>query len=321
MNRPAVAAINLGCCPDEPRCALCAPSRAPQEPETIRALVEATRRDRSPARGLTVGFFGGPPPTNAQLDAIDGLPFVARVRPDLLTRADAARLVDRGATSLELDLLSFDDAVTRAAGRSYRSDLVDLMCAGLSGKVRVVGVLAPGLPGASFDHAMRDAVHACERLDAVRLHPVLVLEGSRLARQYATGGYVPLTVPDAVTVCRAMMDVLEANGVEVIRVGVQAGPDEAGRPVAGPIHSSLRELVEARRMLDRLRGLLEQTPAGARVDLRVAPADETRARGPLNQSIRTLRAEFGFEDVRVVIDPELPRGTVEIGWTVGANIQ
>ncbi len=318
MKGPVVAPINLGCCPHEPRCVLCPPTSHTQEPETIKALLDAIRRDRSPEGALTVGFFGGPPPTPEQVDAIGGLPFVARVRPDLLTRADAARLVDAGATSIELDLLSFDDTLTKAAGRHYRSDLVDLMCAGLSGKVRVVGVLAPGLPGSSFDHALRDAVHACERLDAVRIHPVLVLEGSRLARLYASGGYLPLTVPDAVTVCRAMLDVLEANGVDVIRVGVQAGPDEAGRPIAGPVHSSLRELVEARRTLDRLRGLLEQVPAGARVDLRIAPADETRTRGPLNLSLRTLRAEFGFEEVRVVIDPELPRGTVEIGWTVGA---
>ena len=110
-----------------------------------------------------------------------------------------------------------------------------------------------------------------------------------------------------------MMDVLEAAGVAVIRVGQQPGPDELGRAVAGPAHSSLRELVESRRALDQLQDLMADLPRTARVvAIRCAPADVGRVRGPRNQHVRTLRADHSLDELEVRPDPELPRGTYAV---------
>lgn len=313
MNHLVRVPINLGCCSEAPRCALCPAPTAHLTPDGVRAMVDAYRRDRAGDRPLSVGFYGGPPPSDDLIDAIDRLPFTARVRPDLLSRAEAARLAGRGAIAVEIDLLTFDDTVLRGVGRHYRGEIARPIAEGLGAFGVSAGVvLAPGLPGGSFDASLRDAMAAADLFDFARLHPALVLDGSRLHDRYRAGAFAPLSVGDAVTVCRAMMDVLEASGVDVIRVGVQSGPDEAGRVIAGPAHSSLRELVEARRTLDRLRGALDEIPAGAHIEIRCAPPDETRTRGPMNQHLRTLRAEFGFEDVRVSVDAELERGNIEI---------
>ncbi len=121
--------------------------------------------------------------------------------------------------------------------------------------------------------------------------------------------YTPLTVGEAVSTCRDMLDILEPAGVRVIRVGQQPGPDGLGRAVAGPRHSSLRELVEARRTLDRLRDLMKEANLkGRNVVIHCARADETRTRGPLNGNVRTLRAEFGLAELSVAADSERPRG-------------
>jgi hypothetical protein len=106
-----------------------------------------------------------------------------------------------------------------------------------------------------------------------------------------------------------MCEVLTAGGTEVIRIGVQKA-DGAGRAVAGPAHPALRQLVDARGALARLRSATQFVPRGAAVVLRVARADETVTRGPFNQHVRTLRAEGSLSSVRVVGDPELPRGTL-----------
>jgi histone acetyltransferase (RNA polymerase elongator complex component) len=136
-----------------------------------------------------------------------------------------------------------------------------------------------------------------------------VLLGSGLWSAHLDGFYDPLSLGQAITTCRAMLDVLEPAGVRVIRVGRQAGPDELGRAVAGPRHSSLRELVEARRTLDRLRALLSaEDRAGSEVVIRCAVADETRTRGPMNDNVRTLRAEFALAELLVRADPSLERG-------------
>lgn len=314
MTRRVVVPVNLGCCPDEPRCLLCRAAPEPPSAETLLALAHAYARDRLvDVDDLVFGFYGGPPPPDDLLDAIAGRPFVLRVRPDLLSRQQARDLVDRGALGVEIDALTFDDAVLKAAGRRYRGGLVRQMAEGLAEHgVRVTLVLTPGLPGSTFASAMADAAEAVELADSVRLLPVLVLEGSRLADRHAQGAYEPMSLGEAVTTCRAMMDVLEPAGVTVIRVGLQPAPDGAGRALAGPSHPSLRELVEARRVLDRLRGMLDGAPCGAQIVIRCAPPDETRTRGPLNQHVRTLRAEFGLDEVRVVPDPELVRGQWEV---------
>ncbi len=293
---------------------MCNPAPRSPSPATLAALVEHYQRDRAaPGDQVLVGFYGGAPPSEALLDAIGGLPFQIRVRPDLLSRADVARLLERGLRGVELDVLCFDDLVLRACRRPYRKHRVLQMATGLREAGLRVGVtLAPGLPGSGFETSIADAQLAAVHFDTARIHPVLVLDRSALREVHAAGQYTPLALGEAVTVCRAMMDVLEDAGVIVIRVGMQPGPDGLGRAIAGPAHSSLRELVEARRVLDRLYTLVSPHRGVAHVRVNCAPADVGRTHGPYNQHKRALRAEFGIEQIEIRADP----GLVRNHWTV-----
>jgi hypothetical protein len=278
--------------------------------DVVLALVAVyTERAETQDRRLIVGFFGGAPPPQSLIEAIGGVPFIARVRPDLLSRADADRLVAAGCIGIELAAFSFDGNALRSARRLYTPSLVKEQARGLAKLGVEVGlVLAPGLPRSSHQSCLRDAEIAGELADTVRLHPVLVLDRAALRSSQQDGQYTPLGIGDAVTVCREMLDILEGLNVSVIRIGQQPGPDEMGRAVAGPKHSSLRELVEARRALDALTALMHEVPPGAKIAIRCAPADVSRVRGPRNQHMRTLRADHQLSDVEVRPDPELERG-------------
>ncbi len=303
--------VVLGCCPHEPRCLICPPPDPPA-PETVAALIEHYRTERAgPSEALQVRFFGGAPPTDAQLEAAQGLPISVRVRPDLLSRADAARLQRAGCTEIELDALSFHPDILREAGRTYKRGLLEEQTAGLQqAGLRVGGVLAPGLPRSSHETSLADARIAAGLWDFARIHPVLVLAGSRLRELHSRNRYKALELAEAVTTCLAMLEILEADGVAVRRIGLQPGPDGFGRAVAGPRHSGLRELVEARRTLGALRQRMHfmARPETA-VVITCAPADETRTRGPLQAHVRALRAEFELADLVVETDPQLPRGS------------
>ena len=253
-------------------------------------------------------FFGGAPPPISWVEALDA-PVSCRVRPDLLTREDAHALVRAGVVHIELDALSFSDEVLRETRRPYRGQRIQEMCRGLRALGANVGiVLAPGLPRSSHATCLTDARIAAPLVDTVRIHPVLVLQGSSLEQAHYAGTYTPLELGQAVTVCRDLLDLLETAGVEVIRVGQQPGPDGLGRVSAGPYHASLRELVEALRTLDRVRPLFASCTRGESVILWCAPADETRTRGPMSQNLRTLRAEHGLQAIRIATDPGLRRG-------------
>lgn len=306
MSRSVIVPIQLGCCPpDGPRCDLCIPTEPPTA-EVIAAWLDQEDPSAIPA------FFGGRPPTDAELASLGGRPFTVRVRPDLLSRADARRLVDAGCTRVELDALSFDDLAVRSVGRTHRAALVHEIRSGVQALGMQAGVvLAVGLPGSDHHRAVEDAREAGD-FDTARLHPVLVLKGSALQEAHMDGTYEPLTVGQAVTTCRAMLDELELRGVRVLRIGQNPGPDGLGWAVAGPRHSSLRELVEARRALDTLTACVIPFEAGEHLIVRCAPADEGRARGPYNQHIRTLRALGPFASVDVRPDPSMQRGRYEV---------
>jgi hypothetical protein len=309
VSRPAIAAIGMGCCHEQTRCVLCPPPPPLFDPETVEALALATERDERRDRPVWVGFYGGPPPPPALVEAAGGRPLHVRVRPDLLDRATARRLIDAGAQCIELDALTLHNGILRSIGRRYRRSLIFEQLEGL----REMGVengivLAPGLPGATFEMFLDDAQQISGRADTARLHPVLVLHDSRLRDLHQRGFYKALSVAEAVAACEEALDVLEAGGVRVLRVGQQATPDGLGRAIAGPKHPSLRELVEGQRTLKHLRSVLSTVRPGRRIELRCSPSDLSRARGPRNQNVRALRAEFRLSDLVVRADPDLPRG-------------
>ncbi|MCB9689649.1 MAG: hypothetical protein H6738_16125 [Alphaproteobacteria bacterium] len=310
---PVVVPVHLGCCPGE-RCLCCGPRPSAPTPELVEALVAHYREERaSPGRELRVGFFGGAPPDDALIDAIGGLPFGVRVRPDLLTRARVAELSARGADAVELDAWTLADAALADARRPYRSRLVLQMLAELpTYGVRPGVVLAPGLPRTDHATALADARAVAPLVAFARVQPVLVLDGSDLRRAWLDGTYVPLALGQAVTTARAVVDVLDEAGVEVVRVGANPVHDGLGKVVAGPFHPSFRQLVDARRRLEQLRDRLGSATAGSVVRVRCHPADETITRGPLNQHVRTLRAAFRLADLRIHADEGLQRGAFEV---------
>ncbi|MEN0064499.1 MAG: hypothetical protein AAGA48_20290 [Myxococcota bacterium] len=309
---PVVVPIHLGCCPTPPRCQLCPPSPPPPDVDLIQKLI-AHYAKAQPDRPLGIAFFGGPLPEPDWLAAAAPHPVAVRVRPDFLTRKEARRLADAGVVSIELDALTLHGGALREAGRTHRSQLVIEQLEGLPALgLRRGVVLAPGLPRTTHADAIHDAEMLASRIDFVRLHPVLVLAESGLRDAQMDGQYTPLTLGEAVTTCLAMMQVFEAAGVRVTRVGANPGPDGLGRAVAGPRHPSLRQLVEARRTLERLHRELRETHPGDAIVIRCHPADETHTRGPYNDHIRSLRAAHQLASVHVTADATLPRGEVAI---------
>ena len=310
--KPHVIAVPLGCCPTSPRCLLCPPAE-PVSAEVVAALTEAGTASCPSGAAPVVRFFGGAPPTAAQVDALHGVPFEVRVRPDLLTRAEATRLAAAGCRAVELDALTFHDPVLKAAGRTYTGASLQRQRDGLRALgFDVGGVLAPGLPGSSHGAALDDARTAGAQWSFVRIHPVLVLDRSQLRAMHEHQWYQPLSIAEAVDTCDAMMGILEAAGVRVRRVGLQPGPDGMGRAVAGPHDPGFRERVEERRALRTLLDALAPCTEGSVVEVRCAPADIGRLRGRAGINVRTVRARRNLASLRVVADPTLSRPTFTV---------
>lgn len=311
MTRPGrIAPIWLGCCPVPPRCVLCAPAPPPPSVTSVQSIVD---RAEDGAGAVVPFFIGGPPPNHEQVDAVGGRSFMARVRPDLLDMATARFLLGRGLKRIEFDTLTFDPVRLRQIGRAYSRERVTEMALWFRERgVEISMVLGVGLPGAHHFDALQDAADVCELTDVVRIHPVLVLAESGLRHLHLEGRYEALTPDQAVTTCDAVMRVLEAHDVGVIRVGQSPVNDQIGRAVAGPYQPALRERVESVRMLRELHRLCGPVQGGKAVRLKCALQDESRVRGPSNAHLRELRNAYGLKGLVVDAQQGQRRGLVEV---------
>lgn len=265
--------------------------------------------------------------------AVDGIRI--STRPDGIDAKGLDLLKAWGVTTVEIGAQSLDDEVLLLAQRGHTARDIVRALGLLKGKGFSTGLhLMAGLPGDTpdrFAETVRRTIAL--RPDTVRIHPTLVLRGTRLAGAFREGIYRPLALDDAVRICRDALRALTAAGIPVIRLGLQTTREleEPGAVVAGPFHPGFGSLVEASLCFEMASALL--SAAGPDGDLHrwagtgresppvalfsLSPADVTGFSGPQRANIEALRSGFSLGAIRVHRDPALPRRTLilEMGET------
>lgn len=266
-----------------------------------------------------VAFFRGGLPDDALLQAAGGRPLRLAASPADLNPDALRPLLAAGLQAVEVEVLTLDDGILRACRRGYRASALQPMLAGLRRMGLQVGlVLTPGLPGSSHASSLAEARWLCDdgqgrpRIDFVRLSPAVAWRGAESASWVAQGRWSPMTLGQAVTTLRALVEVFDQAEVPVIRVGIQPGQDQPHRISAGPQHPNLRGLVEVRRFRSRMRRALMAAAVGPGLALRVHPKDLSWAKGTANENMRAMRAAFALPDLILNVDDAVPRGTVRV---------
>jgi len=173
-----------------------------------------------------------------------------------------------------------------------------------------------GLPGDTedkFSETLQKVIAL--RPDMVRLHPTLVFPETDLAAMYQAGEYVPLTLTDAVSLCKKALVQFERAGIPLVRLGLQETElmRAPGGILAGPFHPAFRSLVEASLFLDMATQLLrEENITTGRVSFSVSPRDLSSFRGEKNGNISALTTRFNLTDIAVQSDPALERGALAL---------
>ena len=114
---------------------------------------------------------------------------------------------------------------------------------------------------------------------------------------------MPLSLDDAVTLCREALERFELAGIDVIRIGLQPTEEleKTGTIIAGPYHPAFRQLVESSILLDKMRCALRNCAGKTgRVTFQVNPEDLSAAIGQQRSNIKMLKKEFGVRKIRIV---------------------
>jgi radical SAM superfamily enzyme len=246
---------------------------------------------------------------------VDGIRF--STRPDTIdaTRLDA--LCDYPISTVELGVQSMDDRVLALAGRGHSAQ--DTIRAVKALKERQIGVglqMMVGLPGDSQTRSLTTARKIADlKPDCARIYPTVVVSNSRLAKLFKNGEYLPLSLEDAVTLVKKAYLLFKQEGIEVIRMGLQASDDlEDGSTVmAGPHHPAFGHLVYSEIFYDNALAAIES--AGLVKDtltIMVNPRSISKMRGLNNSNIKKLKKMYPIYSVEVRPDASLGEEEVNI---------
>jgi histone acetyltransferase (RNA polymerase elongator complex component) len=240
-------------------------------------------------------------------------------RPDYVTPEIAGFLREHGVGIVELGAQSLDDGVLAASGRGHTAAQVRTAVACLKeAGIRVGLQLMLGLPGDSTPTALASGRRAVALgPDMVRLYPCLVISGSPLAEHYQQGCYQPLSLARAVALAGRLWRIFEAQGISVVRMGLQPSAALEKTVLAGPYHPAFGELVLSRLFFNRVRAELFARPAQQLHRLCLAKADESIYRGRGNANVKRLVALGLLEGVETVFSVSQPRQTLVLSPVSG----
>lgn len=241
---------------------------------------------------------------------IDGIR--VSTRPDYISVEILENLKSYGVTTIELGVQSMDDGVLKAANRGHKKDDVIKAVELIRQYPFTLGLqMMTGLPSDTDEKALKNADEIIAlKPDIVRIYPTLTIKDTYLEKMYRSGEYVPQTLDEAVELAKKLLIKFEENDIRVIRVGLQSTDEisEDGSVVAGPVHSSFRELAESSIFYDKI-AEIAGTLNGDTKTVYVNPRDISKAVGNKRRNIIKIKQEFGI-DIKIVGDENIKRNEV-----------
>lgn len=228
--------------------------------EEVRRICEQALAEVKEPRNAEIAFFGGSftaIPRAYMLELLEAAAeFVGEgrfhgirisTRPDCID-ADILELLKRyGVTSIELGAQSMKNSVLTANGRGHTVQAVYDASALIKEYGFELGLqMMVGLYGSTRSHELETMDRIIKiHPDTVRIYPVVVLNGTRLAELYRAGEYRLMPFDTIAELCAQMLLKFDNAGIEVIKCGLHASDGVEGEQIAGYYHPAFRELCES----------------------------------------------------------------------------
>lgn len=244
-------------------------------------------------------------------------------RPDYIDKKILKRLKKYKVKTIELGVQSANDYILKKAGRGHTFE--DVVKA--SKLIKWYGFelghqMMVGLP----ESTTVDEINTAKQLiklkpKMVRIYPVLVIKNTKLEKDYQEGKYKPLTVTQAVEICKELVKLFVKKHIEVIRIGLQptdtiTNPEEEkSEVVAGPFHPAFRQLVESGMWYDVIVEKIKQLNTKVKeVVVTVNSVDVNNVIGQRKDNINNLREVYDV-DLIVKADEKIKQGKSKIEIT------
>ena len=246
-------------------------------------------------------------------------------RPDYIHKDILSLLKKYNVSTVEIGAQSFNDEALRFAQRGHDAAATILAIKKLKDSGFSTGLhLMVGLPQDTPD-GFTDSINKTIELmpDTVRLHPVIVLEGTSLAEEFRRGNYKPLELTEAVDLCRIAWEKLSVAGIRVIRIGLQVtdAMENEGAILAGPFHPAFGSLVLSSLFYNSTLRLLANIPQKAKeLRFNVSSQDISSFRGMANANFAAIKKLYPHANLIVESLPGQKHGEISVTTDSGKSL-
>ena len=121
-----------------------------------------------------------------------------------------------------------------------------------------------------------------------RIYPTVVLRGTKLAKMYECGEYMPQGVEKAVDISARVYRLFKENEITVLRIGLPDSSELKENYIAGAYHPALGELVISR----DIRNQIEESLCGKKeAQIRVNPKFISKVNGNRRSNIEYFKSK------------------------------
>ena len=300
-------------------------SDIPHAEDVKRICDEAFSRINDPGE-TEIAFFGGSftaVPRDYMIELLEAASdFVGEgkfkgirisTRPDNIDEQILDILKKYGVTSIELGAQSLSDEVLSANERGHsEQDVIDA-CSLIKKYGFELGLqMMVGLYRSSAEREIYTVKRIIELAPkTVRIYPVVVLEGTKLAELYRSGEYELMPFDAVVGLCAQMLEMFCCAGIDVIKLGLHASELVEKYIVAGYYHPAFRELVQSRIFLE---GIMRCANGQKELEIAVNSRSLSVAAGHKKSNIKALE-EYGVT-FRISTDDSLSRQEIKINGEI-----
>ena len=244
-------------------------------------------------------------------------------RPDAIDKNILKRLKKYKVKTIELGVQSSNNYILKRINRGHTFEDVKRAAKLIRWNgFRLGAQMMVGLPESTTIDEINTAKELIKlKPKMVRIYPVLVIKNTPLEKELEKGTYKPLTVVQAVEVCKEIVRLFHDKNIDIIRIGLQP-TDEISEPgseksevVAGPYHPAFRQLVESAMWYDAIVEKIKRLNVKVKeVEVTVNPVDANNVIGHKKENVKNLKELY---DVNLVLkqDPKMKQGKSKIEIT------
>ncbi|MBQ8434604.1 MAG: radical SAM protein [Oscillospiraceae bacterium] len=243
-------------------------------------------------------------------------------RPDFIDNEVLKLLKSYGVTSIELGAQSMVNRVLTANERGHTAEDVYRSCQIIKNHGFELGLqMMIGLYQSTWNDENKTAKRIMKiHPDTVRIYPVVVLEGTKLAELYKSGEYQLMDFDDMVQYCGILLRDFDSAEIKVIKCGLHASDGVEGDMVAGYYHPAFRELCESTMYRLIIEDMIFDKAQEENVEycselerciFAVNPSCISKALGHKKSNMEYFKKNFSI-DIKVIGDENIPKYQCEI---------